>query len=434
MQFKIIFVYSFFILLIVSCSKKSNPIPRATPVISNFNIPTKYIGDATFFITPPTSSSTGAFTYTSGNPAIATIKGDSIQIMGTGSVTITASQDGVETFTSGTINTVFKVLPSVYITGYAYSGDDQPLYWRNGAATILPGNGVAKCVVTQNNDVYVGGNIQLAGGDEYAGYWKNGVQTLLQKNSVVNAMAISGQDVYVVGYIETFDASGNDVAALWKNGVVIPLTNPVSCCGLVSGSNAFAITINNNTVYIVGTSTSVNGYTAATIWKADGTATALTSPDVTAVSITVSTATGIAFQGSDMYISGSIGTADGNNFLGYWKNGAFISNQVPVHTYPNNTTVAINNNDVYNAGIYAENNVLSAAYWKNGVETILATNATANGIGFAGNDMYIAGNTLSFNNFSTYPSPVYWLNGTLVTLPTSVPNNTSTTSIFVRNQ
>jgi len=433
MHFKTAIIISFFIFFIVSC-KKNNPAPKATPEISGFNILTKYVGDATFLISQAASNSPAAFTYSSSNAAIASIKGDSIQINSAGTVTITAMQQGTGSFTAGSVTTSFKVLPSVYITGWAYgSSSVQPMYWRNGVVTNLSGVGTTNSIFIQNNDVYVGGNIQI-GGNGFGGYWKNGVQHPIQKNGIVNAIAVLGSDVYAVGYIQTYDQSDDMIATLWKNDVAIPLTNPLSCCGVVNSSTAFAITISNNSIYITGTSYNGSDFGAATIWRADGTATLLTTPNMTTVTDTVSTGYGVTFQGSDMYVAGSVGVAYGNDYLGYWKNGTFISSPLPSHSYPNNISIQLNGSDVYTAGIAAANGVTSAAYWKNGVETILATNATATGIAFSGNDMYVVGTTLSFSNFTAFPSPVYWLNGALINLPTPVPQNTMATSIFIRNQ
>jgi len=435
MPFKITLTLSFFIFFIVSC-KKNNPAPAPTPTpgISGFNISTKYVGDATFLIPYVTSNSNGAFTYSSSDAAVASIKGDSIQINSAGTVTITAMQAGTSSFTAGSVTTSFKVLPSVYITGWSSgSSGDQPMYWRNGIATNLSGSGTTNSIFIHNNDVYIGGSFQI-NDYGYCGYWKNGVPHPIAKNGTVNAIAVLGNDVYAVGYIATFDQADHVTATLWKNDVAIPLTNPVECCGLVSSSIASAISINNNVVYIAGTSYDLSNFGAATIWKVDGTAVALTTPDVTTINTTVSAAYGITFQGNDMYISGSVGEAYSTDYLGYWKNGAFFPDKLPSHQYPNNTSIVVNGSDVYTAGIHAEDGLLSAAYWKNGVETILAPSGTATGIAFSGSDMYVVGTTLAIANFTWYPTAVYWINGTLVKLPTTVPNDTMATSIFIRNQ
>ena len=77
-----------------------------TTVLSNFNMPTKAVGNAPFAITPPTTNGDGAFTYTSSNTAIATIAGNMMTIVGAGSITVTAIQASTENYTSARITTV----------------------------------------------------------------------------------------------------------------------------------------------------------------------------------------------------------------------------------------------------------------------------------------------------------------------------------------
>lgn len=79
------------------------------PTLSNFTIPAKFFGDAPFAITPPTSNSAGAFTYTSSNPAVATISGSTITITGVGNSTITANQAAAGAYSSGSIAATFTV-------------------------------------------------------------------------------------------------------------------------------------------------------------------------------------------------------------------------------------------------------------------------------------------------------------------------------------
>jgi hypothetical protein len=79
------------------------------PTLSNFTIPTQYTGTAPFTITPPTSNSNGAFTYSSSNPAVATVSGSTITIVGAGSTIITATQAAAGAYSSGTITTTFVV-------------------------------------------------------------------------------------------------------------------------------------------------------------------------------------------------------------------------------------------------------------------------------------------------------------------------------------
>ena len=78
------------------------------PLLSNFTIPTQPFGSPNFTITPPTSNSAGAFTYTSSNTNVAQIvNGNQIQIMNGGSSVITANQAADGPFVAGTIATTF---------------------------------------------------------------------------------------------------------------------------------------------------------------------------------------------------------------------------------------------------------------------------------------------------------------------------------------
>ena len=77
--------------------------------ISNFNDQAKYYFDGSYAITAPTTSSTGAFSYSSNNTAVATIDGTTVTIVGTGIATITATQAGDATYNSGSIISVLTV-------------------------------------------------------------------------------------------------------------------------------------------------------------------------------------------------------------------------------------------------------------------------------------------------------------------------------------
>ena len=79
------------------------------PTLSNFSVPAKVTGNADFAITPPTSNSSGAFTYTSSNTSVATISGNTIHIVGIGTTTITATQAAAGSYSQGTITASFVV-------------------------------------------------------------------------------------------------------------------------------------------------------------------------------------------------------------------------------------------------------------------------------------------------------------------------------------
>ena len=71
------------------------------PTIGTFTVPAKTLGASPFNLTAPTSNSTGAFTYTSGNTNIATISGSTVTIRGAGTAVITATQAAAGIYGSG---------------------------------------------------------------------------------------------------------------------------------------------------------------------------------------------------------------------------------------------------------------------------------------------------------------------------------------------
>jgi uncharacterized protein YjdB len=78
----------------------------------NYSLPSNVI------ITYPTSNSSGAFTYTSSNPSVATISGSTVTIVGGGSSTITATQAATNNYTSATISTSLFVRSALTISNF----------------------------------------------------------------------------------------------------------------------------------------------------------------------------------------------------------------------------------------------------------------------------------------------------------------------------
>jgi hypothetical protein len=432
MQFKNSIIFLFFALILVSCTKKKdNPIPPPLrPEISSFSITSKHVGDTNFLIPSPTSTSPKKFTYSSDNNAVAIIKGDSVIIEGAGSATITAVQTEFSGFSSGTITTTFTVLPNIYIAGYSYSPlGARPIIWKNGDTSRLSGYGVVNDMVVQNNHVYIAGSMPgLVYG--YPGYWKDGVQHVFPKNGEALAIAVIGNDIYIAGYIDTFDGSNHSLARLWKNGIEIPLTNPFSCCGQTTSSIATGIDVYNNQVFICGTAFNNGYFSSAMIWKVDGTGTAYSKPSTSGLTDTSTMATGIKFQGSEMYVCGITSFEFGNSFLTYWKNGIPMMQSAPETTNSKYISIAIQGTDVYTAGLDGVNGLLSSAYWKNNIETLLTTNAESKRVAIHGNDIYVVGDTYRDANYSV-ATPVFWLNGNLVNLP--APYNTRASAIAIQD-
>ena len=101
------FCIFYLILFISSCSTEDvKPFP---PSIGTFTIAAKRLGSAPFVLTPPTSNSAGAFTYSSANASIATINGSTVTVVGVGTTTITATQAANAGYGSTTITATFTV-------------------------------------------------------------------------------------------------------------------------------------------------------------------------------------------------------------------------------------------------------------------------------------------------------------------------------------
>jgi hypothetical protein len=65
------------------------------PTLGTFTVPAKVLGDAPFTLTPPTSNSSGAWSYTASPAGVASIDGDVVTIIGGGTATISANQAAV---------------------------------------------------------------------------------------------------------------------------------------------------------------------------------------------------------------------------------------------------------------------------------------------------------------------------------------------------
>ena len=109
------------------------------PTLSTFTVTGKNYGDAVFNLTPPTTNSSGAFTYTSSNTAVATISGSTVTILGGGTTTITATQAASGNYASGTITSSFVVSIPSGISSPTFTKESNQWYFnfQYGGSTQL---------------------------------------------------------------------------------------------------------------------------------------------------------------------------------------------------------------------------------------------------------------------------------------------------------
>ena len=88
-------------------------VARGTPAFGDFVVANKTYGAAAFLLTSPTTTSSGAFTFTSSNTSVATVNSTTglVTVVAPGSTEIAATQAQTLTHTASTIRTTFVVDP-----------------------------------------------------------------------------------------------------------------------------------------------------------------------------------------------------------------------------------------------------------------------------------------------------------------------------------
>jgi hypothetical protein len=196
----------------------------------------------------------------------------------------------------------------VYLAGYM---DNKAAYWKNGILNLIArqdSNTVYQIntIAINGNDLYFGGYALKVppGGSVIPSYqpvvWKNGVMTVLpgsnSTGAMVNSIATNGNDVYAAGFTDKG-------ATLWKNSETTLLPNG----NIYFASAANAIFIKSSDVYVTGNVGSEPVY-----WKNGKLNVLPVSQNAPGVSM------GIGFDGLDLYIANGM-DKNGNSI--FWKNG-----------------------------------------------------------------------------------------------------------------
>ena len=147
------------------------------PTIGTFNVPSKMMGSVPFQITPPTSNSSGVFSYTSSNASVATISGSTVTIVGVGTSTITATQAAFGTFASGTTTATFTVTANIPAANIASDNFDA------AAGIALTANGWVAHSSSTTNPILI-----TSPGLTFPNYFGSGIGNAASVTSV-------GQDV-----------------------------------------------------------------------------------------------------------------------------------------------------------------------------------------------------------------------------------------------
>ena len=243
--------------------------PKQNQTITFNNLPTKTYGNANFAAGATSTNNTIPVTYTSSNPAVATIIGTSIHIAGAGTSVITASQAGNDgyfpatpvskTLTVNKANLVIKVLDTVKtigqanpaftitFTGFVLGETVANLLTPPVAATIATASTspgyypITLSGATSNNYNITNTNgrltiLPLTGtGEKYINAWRNAAGNITVK-------VYSNEPL--LGDVVIFDMAGRPVA---KKNLFMPvgfITTDIAAQQLPSGN--YVVTIRGN--------------------------------------------------------------------------------------------------------------------------------------------------------------------------------------------
>jgi hypothetical protein len=252
----------------------------------------------------------------------------------------------------------------IYIAGG--SENNKAVYYKNFVKTTLAQYySYASSISVSNGNIYVAGfsmdNNGTNYGETYATYWKNGVRnTEYGVNTQYHQIYFNNNDMYRLGLTR---GNGYDYSTMlfYKNNSSIALSN--------YNADTRRIAFKNDTSYVIG-NIYFNGYQPhATLWK-NGVEISIHSL------LNYSEANAIFINGNDVYIAG---TVDNNATL--WKNGN------PIILGGNGTIpmdIKVIQNDIYVVGKYY--NYLTSKYeavlWKNGIMKKIS-NTTNNATAFS---------------------------------------------------
>jgi hypothetical protein len=114
---------------------------------------TKSSLDPSFNLTPSTNSS-GALTFTSSDPSVATISGSVVTILAAGTTTITVSVDETAIYTSKTITATLTVTGAPTLSWYQRGGDiyGEAAGDQNGSSVSISADGTIIAIGAVGND------------------------------------------------------------------------------------------------------------------------------------------------------------------------------------------------------------------------------------------------------------------------------------------
>ncbi|WP_207514602.1 carbohydrate-binding protein [Longitalea luteola] len=205
-------------------------------------LPTKKLGDADFDAGASASSGLPV-TYTSSNANVATIVDNKIRIVGSGVVTITASQEGNDAYAAASNVSQTLTITGIAAGDYVSSGN---MNWNGGTWNIADGNGGYSGTTTtapnntKNVHMLAGHTVTLAG---TAGQAKN--CTVYNGGTLLQQVALTVSGLYVIDGTHTMSntLTINDLS-ITGTGVLAATTAPAGSVFSLVTNKATALSIN----------------------------------------------------------------------------------------------------------------------------------------------------------------------------------------------
>lgn len=231
------------------------------------------------------------------------------------------------------------------------------------AVTACKKSGTPPPPIKIDTDVYVMGQIKVGTNDVVA-YWKNGVLTKLSDTTKncepIGKIFVNGSDVYAAGFYD----STRRVPLYWKNGKETRLSMPDS----VHLAEIHNITVNNNSVYVIGMI--FGPHKASNVYWKD------TDMPVQPQQLQDFDVNAVAVNGTEVDIAGDTYIAAISGTTSAYLKGDVIQPSTD-NLRGKALSIALDGSDIYTAGYTIDTKLCKATYWKNGVPTYI-TNGSSN--------------------------------------------------------
>ena len=241
--------------------------------LSNFTVPVKNFGDAPFTLSAPASDSLGSFSYTNSNPAVATISGNVVTIVGGGYSTITVTQAATNNYTSATTTAslvVSPIAPTFGIGGFTVPSKnfgDAPFTLSAPASDSLGSffynsSNPAVATISGNMVTIVGGGSSAITATQYAtnNYTSRTITASLVVSPIAPTFGIGGFTVPT----KNFGDAPFTLQAPTSNSDGAFTYSVVSGTGVVDISNNVVTILSAGITTIRATQSATNNYTSAT--------------------------------------------------------------------------------------------------------------------------------------------------------------------------